>query len=135
MTHTPPPQSVASPSPAAAAALPGRSDREPPFSVHPPGTWGLQLLAKVSGYHKNNSGPTPGRRAGQVQEGKGEKEKTRRRKADIGVCVEEELGFTKCTLNCNIPSCLPTHTHFPSHFFSFSLPFFLSTEHLPCVKY
>ena len=51
--------------------------------VTPPGAWGLQSLAKVSGYHKNNSRPTPGRLAGQVQKGRGEKEKTRRRKADI----------------------------------------------------
>lgn len=40
--------------------------------VHPPRGSGAQS-GDVSGYHKNNRGPTPGRPAGQVQEGRGEK--------------------------------------------------------------
>ena len=112
-TQSPQPPTLLAPSPDAAAAphgTPGhwiiRSGARLFSSqpVHPPGAWGLQSLAKVSGYHKNNSRPTPGRLAGQVQKGRGEKEKTRRRKADVCIWVEEELGFIKRTLDSSVHS-------------------------------
>lgn len=61
VTHTPPPQSVASPSPAAAAAPPGRSDLEPAFSAHskftPQGPRGCDCWPKCQVTTKITAGP------------------------------------------------------------------------------